>query len=465
MAAGTVYSVGQINTYVARMFSEDYLLRQVMVRGEVSNCTYHSSGHIYFTLKDASGTLSCMMYAGKRSGGLSFHMKEGDGVVVSGSVRVFEKQGKYQLYAERIVRDGIGILNERFELLKKKLEEMGMFSEEYKQPLPRYIRRLGIVTAPTGAAVRDIIQIARRRNPYVEILLYPAVVQGEEAPGSLIRGIQAMDAAGVDVIIVGRGGGSIEDLWAFNEESVAEAVFQCRTPIISAVGHEVDTVITDYVADFRAPTPSAAAEIAVFDWNRFQADCLQLQLNLQKAMLRKLELLRQRSERLKSELVHRSPGSRLEMQRMAAEQLKAQLRHACLHRIEKTRSGQLLRQQLEERMTGCLERSRRELNVQERLRKAMEDRLLHRRHTLQLLASELEKDSPAARLSGGYGLVMDAAGRRVASAYSLHPEDAIQIRMKDGCVDAKVTGVTPEGVALRKKNGEEGNRGAEEIRK
>ncbi len=465
MAAGTVYSVGQINTYVARMFSEDYLLRQVMVRGEISNCTYHSSGHIYFTLKDASGTLSCMMYAGKRSGGLSFHMKEGDGVVVSGSVRVFERQGKYQLYADRIVRDGVGILNERFELLKKKLEEMGMFSEEYKQPIPRYIRRLGVVTAPTGAAVRDIIQIARRRNPYVEILLYPAVVQGEDAPESLIRGIRTMDAAGVDVIIAGRGGGSIEDLWAFNEESVAEAVFQCRTPIISAVGHEVDTVITDYVADLRAPTPSAAAEIAVFDWNQFQTDCMQLQLNMQKAMLRKLELQRQHSEQLQSELLHCSPKRRMEIQRMAAGQLEEHLRHACLRSIERARSGQILRHQLEERMRGCIERSRRALNEQEKLRKAMEDRLVHRRHTLQLLAAELEKASPAARLSGGYGLVTDAEGRKISGVCSLHPEEAIRVHMRDGCVDARVTAITPEGETPRERNGEESNRGAEEIRK
>ena len=224
MAAGNVYSVGQVNAYIARMFSEDYLLRSITVRGEVSNCTYHSSGHIYFTLKDASGTLSCMMYAGKRLGGLSFPMKEGDGVVVSGQIRAYEKQGKYQLYAEQIIRDGVGLLNERFELLKKKLEEMGMFSEEYKQKIPRYIRRLGVVTAPTGAAVRDIIQIAHRRNPYVEILLYPVLVQGEGAPQSIVSGIRAMDRAGVDVMIVGRGGGSLEDLWAFNEEIVAEAV-------------------------------------------------------------------------------------------------------------------------------------------------------------------------------------------------------------------------------------------------
>ena len=403
MADKTVYSVGQINAYVARMFSEDYLLRQVMVRGEVSNCTYHSSGHIYFTLKDASGTLSCMMYAGKRSGGLSFHMEEGDGVIISGAIRVFEKQGKYQLYADRILRDGVGILNERFELLKKKLEEMGMFAEEYKQRIPRYIRRLGIVTAPTGAAVRDIIQITRRRNPWVEILLYPAIVQGEEAPSSLIRGIQTMDAAGVDVIIVGRGGGSLEDLWAFNEEAVAEAVFWCRTPIISAVGHEVDTVITDYVADLRAPTPSAAAEMAVFDWAQFQADLLQMKLDLQKEMLYKLQRTREETERLKRELVHGSPKRRLEVQRMEARQLKERLLHLMQRKLER------------------------------------------RKGELQLHAAELEKASPLRKLSGGFGFVTDGSGRIVSSVRQLAPEDPVRIRVTDGYADARVERIVLRG--------------------
>ncbi len=438
MAAGTVYSVGQINAYVARMFSEDYLLRQVTVRGEVSNCTYHSSGHIYFTLKDASGTLSCMMYAGKRSGGLSFPMKEGDGVVITGQVRVFEKQGKYQLYAERILRDGVGILNERFELLKKKLEEMGMFAEEYKQPIPRYIRRLGVVTAPTGAAVRDIIQITRRRNPYVEIILYPAIVQGEEAPASIIRGIRALDAAGVDVIIAGRGGGSIEDLWAFNEEAVAEAVFECRTPIISAVGHEVDTVITDYVADLRAPTPSAAAELAVFDWNQFRSDLLQMQSDLQKAMLQKIRRLREQGAQLQTQLCGRSPLRQLELQRMAADQLREHLQHVMTRRLESARQELTMQADLRHRMQEALSTAKRELELEEELQRAMESRLLTRQHELQLLAAGLEKASPLHRLMGGYGFVTGENGRRVASSRELEVGDTIQIRLSDGRVDARV---------------------------
>lgn len=266
-----VYSVSQVNRYIRNMFSEDYFLQSVLVRGEVSNCKYHSSGHIYFTLKDASGTLSCVMFAGRRRG-LSFRMQEGDQVIAAGTVDVYERDGRYQLYADRIIRDGVGLLNQRYEMLKRKLEESGMFDELYKKPIPRYIRTLGVVTAPTGAAVQDIINISLRRNPYLQIILYPAVVQGEGAAPSICEGIRTLDAYGVDVMIIGRGGGSIEDLWAFNEESVAEAVFECQTPVISAVGHETDTVITDYVADLRAPTPSAAAELAVFSYDQFQRD-------------------------------------------------------------------------------------------------------------------------------------------------------------------------------------------------
>ncbi len=229
------YSVSQVNAYIKHMFSEDYLLRSLLVRGEVSNCKYHSSGHIYFTLKDASGTLACVMFAGRRRG-LSFLMKEGDQVIVSGTVDVYERDGRYQLYAMQIIRDGVGALNERYEQLKRRLEEQGMFDERYKQAIPAYIRTLGVVTAPTGAAVRDIINIAHRRNPYVKIILYPAIVQGDQAADSIITGIHALEDLGVDTIIIGRGGGSIEDLWAFNEEKVAQAVFDCAVPVISAVG-------------------------------------------------------------------------------------------------------------------------------------------------------------------------------------------------------------------------------------
>ena len=265
-----VYSVGQVNTYIKNMFGQDYLLNRLYVKGEVSNCKYHTSGHIYFSLKDETGAIACVMFAAQRST-LKFRLAEGQRVIVLGSVRVYERDGKYQLYANEIVLDGVGLLYERFQALKKELEEMGMFAPEYKKPIPAYCKKVGIVTAPTGAAIRDIMNISRRRNPYVQLILYPALVQGEMAAASIVRGIEALDKLGLDVIIVGRGGGSMEDLWAFNEEIVARAIFHCQTPVISAVGHETDTTIADYVADLRAPTPSAAAELAVYDYYAFMA--------------------------------------------------------------------------------------------------------------------------------------------------------------------------------------------------
>ena len=265
MANRNIYSVAQVNSYIKNMFAQDFMLRQVSIKGEVSNCKYHTSGHIYFTIKDAGAAMNAIMFAGSRAAGLSFHMKEGDQVIVTGSVEVYEKTGAYQLYAKKIELDGEGNLYLKFEQLKHELEEMGMFAAEYKQPIPQYAGRIGVVTAPTGAAVQDIRNVSSRRNPYVQVILYPALVQGEGAAASIVRGIRMLDEAGVDVIIVGRGGGSIEELWAFNEEEVARAIFECHTPVISAVGHETDFTIADFVADLRAPTPSAAAELAYFD--------------------------------------------------------------------------------------------------------------------------------------------------------------------------------------------------------
>ena len=265
-----IYSVGQVNHYIRGLLAGDAMLSGLFVRGEVSNCKYHSSGHIYFSLKDETGTLSAVMFARDRRN-LAFTLKNGDRVVVSGRLDVYEKTGVYQLYASGIRREGAGELYERYMKLKAELEERGLFSPMYKKPVPPYALRVGIVTSPTGAAIRDIQNIARRRNPYVQLILCPALVQGDGAKESIVRGIRTLDRLGVDVIIVGRGGGSIEDLWAFNEECVAEAIFACRTPVISAVGHETDTTIADYAADMRAPTPSGAAELAVFDYQAFLA--------------------------------------------------------------------------------------------------------------------------------------------------------------------------------------------------
>ena len=217
-----VYSVKQVNAYIKNMFTQDFMLNRIYIKGEVSNCKYHTSGHIYFSLKDESGSIACIMFAGNRNG-LAFRMQDGQQVIVLGNITTYERDGKYQLYAREIILDGAGLLYEKFEALKKELGEMGMFAPEYKQPIPRFAKTTGVVTAPTGAAIRDIMNISARRNPYVQLLLYPALVQGDGAAASIVKGIEMLEKQNVDVIIVGRGGGSIEDLWAFNEEVVARA--------------------------------------------------------------------------------------------------------------------------------------------------------------------------------------------------------------------------------------------------
>ena len=316
-----VYSVGQVNTYIKNMFAQDFMLQRISVKGEVSNCKYHTSGHIYFTIKDAAGTLNAVMFAGSRKG-LKFQMKEGDQVVVTGSVEVYERDGKYQIYAREIELDGAGNLYQKFEALKQELEEMGMFAAEYKQPIPPYAMKIGVVTAPTGAAVQDIRNISARRNPFVQLILYPALVQGDGAVESIVNGIHALDALGVDVMIVGRGGGSIEDLWAFNEEEVARAIFECETPVISAVGHETDWTIADFVADLRAPTPSAAAELAVFDYAAVEGRLGEIKERMFLLNMQRIQQMRKELEHAKDRLSYLSPEGQLREKRKYAAAIR-----------------------------------------------------------------------------------------------------------------------------------------------
>lgn len=388
------YTVAQVNTYIKNMFTQDFFLRKIYVKGEVSNCKYHSSGHIYFTIKDASGTLSCIMFAGKRKG-LGFRLSEGQKIIVGGSIEVYERDGKYQLYASEITLDGAGELYLRYEALKRELEEMGMFAQEYKQPIPAYCKTVGIVTAPTGAAVRDIMQIAQRRNPFVQLILYPALVQGEGARESIVKGIEKLDAYGVDVIIVGRGGGSIEDLWAFNEEVVARAIFECSTPVISAVGHETDTTIADYVADLRAPTPSAAAELAVFEANIL------------------LERQRYYKEQFLSTL-----NIRVEKKRQQYENYKIRLK--LLSPENKVREKQM-----------------RLLTIERQMGEAMKLSIERHRHRLQLYIERINGLSPAAKLNQGYAFV-SKEGRAVSGIADVEINDMIEIDVKDGSISAKV---------------------------
>ncbi|MCM1327215.1 MAG: exodeoxyribonuclease VII large subunit [Lachnoclostridium sp.] len=392
----SIYTVGQLNSYIKNMFTQDYLLQALFVKGEVSNCKYHSSGHIYFTLKDSKGTVNCVMFAGNRQG-LSFRLCEGQQVIVGGTVDVYERDGKYQLYAKQIVLDGAGLLYEKYEQLKRELEESGMFAREYKQPIPKYIKTLGVVTADTGAAVRDIIQIASRRNPYVQIILYPAIVQGEAAAKSIVAGIRALDNYGVDVIIVGRGGGSIEDLWAFNEREVAQAIFDCMTPIISAVGHETDTTIADYVADLRAPTPSAAAELAVADIRDVLEDLEAYKSSLEKLMRRRLQSGREHIRQYEMRIGYLSPERRIRDRKMQCAQ------------------------------------------AEERLRKLMKEVLLYKRQEFALYMERMKGLSPIQKLNSGFSYVEDEKGKNIRSVKQVKEGQSVKIRVSDGMIYADVT--------------------------
>ena len=399
-----VYTVGQLNTYVKNMFTQDYMLQSLFVKGEVSNCKYHSSGHIYFTLKDSKGTLACVMFAGYRSG-LNFRLSEGQQVIVGGTVDVYERDGKYQLYAKQIILDGAGLLYEKYEQLKRELSESGMFAQEYKQPIPKYIKTLGVVTADTGAAVRDIIQIATRRNPYVQIILYPAIVQGEAAASSIVKGIRTLEQMGVDVMIVGRGGGSIEDLWAFNERAVAQAVFDCSIPIISAVGHETDTTIIDYVSDLRAPTPSAAAELAVADVREILGNLASYEDVLLKKIRQQVQRERDAVRHMERQLQLLSPASR----------------------IRENRS--------------------RSLSLEERLQSRMQAVLQDKRHELKLYIQKMKGLSPLEKLNSGYSYVENEAGQNIRSVGQVEPGQLIKVTVTDGTIEAKILNVREDARA------------------
>ena len=392
----TALTVRQVNQYIKSLLGKDYVLGHLVVRGEVSECKYHPSGHLYFTLKDDSGILKCVMFASDRAG-LKFRLEVGNEVTVSGRISIYERSGSYQLYAHKIERTGAGELYARYEALKKKLSEQGMFDEIYKRAIPRYAKCIGIVTASSGAAIRDIVNVATRRNPHIHLILAPVTVQGEEAPASIVAGLKAIAEQPVDVVIVGRGGGSIEDLWAFNDERVAQAVFDCPVPVISAVGHESDTTITDYVADLRAPTPSAAAELAVCDYESFLGAMQAFSARLERAM-----------------------NASLRMQKDALR--TRQLRLAYLHprnMIEEQKKQLLIRADL--------------------LRSAMHRRLEASEHRLALSAQRIDSLSPQKKIKQGYAFLAKEDGAPIRHISQVQEGETVQAYVTDGWIKAQVT--------------------------
>lgn len=400
-----IFTVSQINSYIHRIFDSDYALRKIFLKGEISNCKYHSSGHIYFTLKDERSTIRCVMFATDRPRGLHFHMENGQMVIVQGNISVFERDGVYQLYAKEIELSGAGELYIRYEQLKQELLELGYFDFEKKKSLPPYPERIGIVTALTGAAIEDIKSIAARRNPFVQLYLFPAKVQGEGAAESIAKGIRYFDKRCVDIIIIGRGGGSIEDLWAFNERIVADSIYEAKTPIISGTGHEVDMTIADYCADVRAATPSAACEIAIPDVYSVIQQFDRYRDELDGRMQDRVQVYRQQLLDIRRLLEVRHPGTKLLRQKMLCESIGAHL-----HR-------------------------------------SMNTRIKEARHRLNLQAERLHGLSPTARLTGGYVFAQDKGGRPVMSVRQLEIHQTFHLIFSDGEAE-----VSPVSVTRRKNN-------------
>lgn len=396
-----IFTVSQINAYIKRMFSSDYMLGRISLKGELSNVKYHSSGHIYFSLKDESSSIACVMFAGDRREGLTFRMENGQSVVVSGRISSYERDGTYQLYARTVELAGSGALYAEFERLKQKLYEEGLFDHEIKKEIPAYPKKVGIVTAPTGAAVQDIMQIAKRRNPYVQLYLYPAKVQGEGASRSIAKGIKVLDQMELDTIIIGRGGGSMEDLWAFNEEIVARAIYEAKTPIISGTGHETDTTIADYAADLRAPTPSAACELAIPDIFAVLDKLSQYERRLSLYMNDKIRRRKEKLDSYYKTFQYLHPENRL---------LDYKMTYGRLH---------------------------------EKLNQTMDRKLDRYKHEFMLKAQRLHDLSPYHRLVGGYGYVTKE-DRPVLSIRQIAEDDRIQIQLSDGQLEARVEEIREE---------------------
>ena len=386
-----VYTVTQINSYIKNMFRQDFVLNRIQIKGEISNCKYHTSGHIYFTLKDSGGTIAVVMFASYASK-LDIKLENGMSVVVDRRIDIYERDFRYQLYAVNITESGMGDLYKKFEQLKQQYDDMGYFDSSYKRPIPRFARKIGIVTASTGAAIHDIMNISHRRNPYVSLYLYPALVQGEYAKYSIAKGIAVLDKFGVDCIIVGRGGGSLEDLWAFNEENVARAIYEAKTPIISGTGHEVDTTIADYAADLRAATPTAACELAVPDITEVMEGIANREYTMAALLKQIIRRYQMKLQKYQITIANYDPRFQLQEQKMRLSELEEQIQ-----------------QVMKNKMTGY-------------------------KHKLELYAKELHGLSPTAKLINGFGYLEDQNGEPVTSVHKVKEGDQISLTISDGTI-------------------------------
>ena len=418
-------SVSALTKYIKYKFDHDTHLQRVLLEGEISNFKHNARGHFYFTLKDAQASISAVMFR-SRAEHVPFQPKEGMSVVVQGNISVFESAGSYQIYVDQMQEKGLGNLYQEYLMLKKALSEQGYFDPARKKPLPAFPKQIAILTSDTGAVIRDMITTLNTRYPLVKVLLYPTVVQGEKAAPSIVRNLQKADAnPDNDLIIVGRGGGSIEDLWAFNERAVAEAIYHARTPIISAVGHETDYTIADEVADLRAPTPTAAAQMAVPDQRTLRQYLKEDRDTIMKALERVLTTNQTRLDNLRSRPWYRQPERLLMPYERRLEQLSARVQ-------EKSPKHQLTRS------FDRLEVLKKALHQTYRMT------LESRQHRLNTLKQTITYQNPYTLLNQGYALI-EKEGQTLTSIQALQKDDTLTIRLKDGTALTRVMSIKKEG--------------------
>lgn len=432
----TVLSVSQLNNR-ARLLLED-VFAQVWVEGEISNLAKPASGHLYFTLKDSQAQVRCALFR-QQAARVRAVLRDGLAVRVRGRVSLFEGRGDYQLILDNLEPAGDGALRLAFEALKEQLSSQGLFAAERKKPLPAHPKRVGIISSPSGAVIRDIISVFKRRAPQIELCLIPSAVQGAEATAQLVRALQLADQQGFDALILARGGGSLEDLWCFNEQALAHAIAACQTPLISAVGHETDVSISDFVADLRAPTPSAAAELLAPDRSALFSQISGLSTRLNSAMQRRLQHEQQRVAHLQKRLRH--PGERLRQQAQRLDDLDLRLRRALQHRLQQRR---LQHQHLHSRLLAqhpkrvLTQASAHLAQLRQRLPLLMQEQLRKKQQRLKQLASELHLVSPLATLGRGYSILQDEQGQAIRNAAQVRSGQRLSARLAEGCLTVRV---------------------------
>lgn len=437
-----IRTVTQVTMHIMSVFQRDADLMNIDVSGEIGTCSYYRTGTVFFTLKDSGSSIPCVMFA-SNTRRLSFRLEAGMEVVAHGTVSVYQKDGKYQFYVDRVRKQGKGKLFEEFEKTKKKLEAEGVFDPAHKKRIPAYAKKIGVVTSRTGAVIHDIENVSRRRNPFVQIVLYPAKVQGDGAALSVIKGLEYFENTDVDTLIIGRGGGSMEDLWEFNSEELARAIYRCTKPVISAVGHETDYTMADFAADMRAPTPSAAAELAVFEYSDFLGNLNKYTGDISKALkniilkyrntvLEKNRVLQLLSPRKYAESVkERTAQDRVKLESL----MKASLARA---RVRADRSGELCIF-----MQNIIMNARVRADESERLHMLMQKKIDDDTSRLKIIIEKMKGLSPLYRLDSGYSYVSGAGGNNISSIKNVKPGDRVTIYMKDGRARAEIISTEP----------------------